>query len=339
MACIAISELSEAYAFWDGLRVDVTKQHAKSMERYQGPAPFTFTQQQERQIHKAPCIIGGGRSFNDDDHRCSLFEFDHEQLCKALYDKQPQSIAWTADLQLASKHQSYIAISHVWSDGTGIGLRKSGTVNACLFKYLTDIALRLGAEAVWWDAVSVPVEKHARAKAMSGMADQYTDASYTIIHDAHLLNFSWSREVDGKRNGSPCLALVLSSWFTRGWTAVELSLSKNVRVLFKGETDDKPTLVDLNDIVSSDPRTCTRGHWLASQLIQRLRKPIENVGDLLAVLSQRITSWAKDRSEISAVLAGTKIDYDSEDTASKITQKTIIHLGFPTHAFSTTHQP
>ncbi|KAI1739503.1 hypothetical protein F4680DRAFT_421742 [Xylaria scruposa] len=286
----------------------------------------------ERQIHKAPCVISSERNFNDDDRRCSLFEFDHEKLRKALYDNQPHPTAWTADLQLASKYQSYIAISHVWSDGTGIGLRKAGTVNACLFKYFMDIAIRLGAEAVWWDAVSVPVEKHARAKAMSGMADQYANASYTIVHDSHLLSYPWSKEVNGKRNGGPCLALVLSSWFTRGWTAVELALSKNVIVLFKGETEDKPTLVDLNEIVSSDPRTCTRGHWLASQLIQRLRKPIENVGDLLAILSQRITSWARDRSEISAVLAGAKIDYDSEDTASKITQKTIIHLGKIPHS-------
>ncbi|TRX87821.1 hypothetical protein FHL15_011280 [Xylaria flabelliformis] len=182
------------------------------------------------------------------------------------------------------------------------------------------------------DAVSVPIEKHTRAKAMSCMADQYANASYTVVHTAHLLNFPWSKEIDGKRNGGPCLALVLSSWFTRGWTAVELALSRNVIVLFKGETDEKPTLVDLNDIVASDPRTCTRGHWLASQLIQRLRKPVENVGDLLAILSQRTTSWAKDRSAISAILAGTKIDYDSEDTANKITQKTIVHLGKIPHS-------
>ena len=97
--------------------------------------------------------------------------------------------AWTENFQLAAEGQKYIAISHVWSDGTGAGLQKAGTVNRCLFKYFTDIAKRLGCEAVWWDAVSVPTEKSARAKAVRSMADQYANAEYTVVHDAHLLNF------------------------------------------------------------------------------------------------------------------------------------------------------
>jgi hypothetical protein len=108
---------------------------------------------------------------------------------------------------------------------------ESSTVNRCLFKYFTDIAKRLGCEAVWWDAVSVPTETSARAKAIRSMADQYAHAEYTVVHDAHLLNFPWSKERNGKRNDGAWLALVFSSGFTRGWTGVELALSKNVIVL------------------------------------------------------------------------------------------------------------
>lgn len=108
---------------------------------------------------------------------------------------------------------------------------------------------------------------------------------------------------------------MVSPWFTRGWRAVELALSKKVKVLSKGEFEDRPQVVDLEDILASDPRTSTRGHWLISQLTQRLRQPVHNVGDLLAILSQRITLWQKDRAEISAISAGLA-DYDFEGTAS-----------------------
>ncbi|EHK40494.1 hypothetical protein TRIATDRAFT_185877, partial [Trichoderma atroviride IMI 206040] len=68
-------------------------------------------------------------------------------------------------------------------------------------------------------------EPRARSKALNQMHANYANARYTVVHDSYLINFPWSDD------GSPCLAIVLSTWFTRGWTALELAMSKRVKVL------------------------------------------------------------------------------------------------------------
>jgi hypothetical protein len=52
--------------------------------------------------------------------------------------------------------------------------------------------------------------------------------------------------------------------------------------------DGQPVIKDLDaDILADDPRQCTRGHWIASTILRRLRRPIHNVRDLVAVRSAR----------------------------------------------------
>ncbi|KAK4224278.1 hypothetical protein QBC38DRAFT_515408 [Podospora fimiseda] len=213
-----------------------------------------------------------------------------------------KSTAWMLNSpKLSGPGVPYVAISHVWSDGTGIGLQDAGTVNSCLFDYFADIAAKLDCRGIWWDALSIPVQPKARSKALNMMHANYANADYTVVHDTYLVNFPW------KDDGSPCIALVLSTWFTRGWTALELAMSKRVKVLFKDPSRHAtgPVIKDLDqDVLARGPGVSSRAHWLATTLIRRLRKPIDNVGDLLAILSCRSTSWARDRAIIAALLAG-----------------------------------
>ena len=81
----------------------------------------------------------------------------------------------------------YMAISHVWSDGTGGGVQGEGLVNQCLFKYFKGIAEDLGCKAIWWDTISIPAERVARQKAISRMHENFREASHTIIHDESVL--------------------------------------------------------------------------------------------------------------------------------------------------------
>lgn len=55
--------------------------------------------------------------------------------------------------------KDYVAISHVWSDGTGVGTSGSGSVNECLISYFMDVAKRLECDGIWWDAISIPMEE------------------------------------------------------------------------------------------------------------------------------------------------------------------------------------
>jgi hypothetical protein len=218
-----------------------------------------------------------------------------------------------------SQNKPYVAVSHVWSDGTGIGHQEVGLVNRCLFNYLADITRELGCDAIWWDTISIPTDKEARRKAINEMHNNYSRAACTILHDQYLLNYEWAED------GSPCLALVFSPWLTRGWTALELIMSKEVKVLYKGH-DGQPVIKDLDaDILADDPRQCTRAHWIASTILRRLRKPIHNVTDLMAVLKPRSTSWPRDRMVIAGLLAGLD-DFDYKLDQDNITKAIVDRL-------------
>ncbi|KAF3926051.1 hypothetical protein ABW20_dc0108865 [Dactylellina cionopaga] len=199
----------------------------------------------------------------------------------------------------------YIAISHVWSDGTGVGLKPPGYVNPCLFTYFASLARDLDCQAVWWDTISIPTDPELRRKAINQMHNYYRYAKCTLLHDRYLTDFEW---VD---DGSPCIAVILSPWFTRGWTALECILSKSVKVVFKKRGKDEWIIKDLDeDILAKDPSECSRGHWMATKILRRLRKGIDNVSDLLAILKPRHTAWPRDRMIIAALLAGVEIGTD-----------------------------
>jgi hypothetical protein len=124
------------------------------------------------------------------------------------------------------------------------------------------------------------------------------------------------------------LALVLSPWFTRGWTALELAVSKTIKVLFKGRNSDEPIIKDLDaDILAQDPRQASRAHWIASALIRRLRKSIANVSDLLTILKPRSTSWPRDRMIIAGLITDLpNFDYVGDDLNEKVTRTILTYV-------------
>ncbi|KAI0002611.1 hypothetical protein F4779DRAFT_129392 [Xylariaceae sp. FL0662B] len=268
-----------------------------------------------RQLHKCE---------DPDTCKKAPLKFDPELLNESLKpgetgQKQGRTVWSIFQPFEVSQDMPYVAISHVWSDGTGIGLQDAGVVNRCLFNYLADIIREdLHCDAIWWDTISIPTDKVARRKAINEMHHNYSRAACTLLHDQYLLDFEWADD------GSPCLALVFSPWLTRGWTALELIMSKEVKVLYKGH-DGQPVIKDLDaDILADDPRKCTRAHWIASTILRRLRKPIRNVTDLMAVLKPRSTSWPRDRMVIAGLLAGLDdFDYsrDQDDITKAIIDK------------------
>ncbi|RYP38859.1 hypothetical protein DL767_002421 [Monosporascus sp. MG133] len=240
---------------------------------------------------------------------------------------EAERTAWLrAERRLIPPGKSYIAISHVWSDGTGVGGKVPGRVNSCLLDYFAAIAGHLQCDGIWWDALCIPVEAKARSIALSKMHTIYRHAKFTVVHDLFLAGLEWSDPE------SACLALVLSPWFTRGWTALELAMSADVKVIFKGSDPTKPDIRDLEaEILARDPSTASHTHWLASSVIRRLRSPIRSLSDLLAILRPRSTSWARDRTLIASLLANVP-NPDFTRKESEITQQLIKHLGFVSHA-------
>jgi hypothetical protein len=217
----------------------------------------------------------------------------------------------------------------VWSDGTGVGLKIPGRVNHCLFSYFADIARDLECEGLCWDAICIPEGKDEEGKkqkreAINNMLENFKEAKYTVVHDLDLMELEW------REDGSPAIALILSSWFTRGWTAAELFSSRRVKVLFKNSSDGTPLIKDLNkDILpwiklagDSPKEYPSLGHLVASDIIGLVHQltpdtfswdqgnlsqdsmqldvtagltGILTFKHLMRVLRQRTTSWASDR--------------------------------------------
>ena len=199
--------------------------------------------------------------------------------------------------------------------------RDKDTVNRCLYDYFAAIVDILDCDGIWWDTISLPLKPDARREAINKMHINYASAEFTVVHDEYLLQCEW------REDGMPCLALVLSPWFTRGWTALELAKAGSVRVLFKGSDPDKPLIKNLNtEVLASDPARCTRAHWIASSLIRRLRKPISDVSDILTILQPRNTSWERDYKLIAALLAEFT-DGGGNKTEADHTRAILTHVG------------
>lgn len=237
-------------------------------------------------------------------------------------NKTEPYLAWKRD---RGRYGDYVAISHVWSDGTGAGVQAAGSVNRCLFDYFKKAAKDLGCEAIWWDTISIPREPKARRKAIGKINDNFRAAKCTLVHDEYLVNFPWAED------GTPCLALVLSPWFTRAWTALELFSSEDVWVIFKGpKAENKQVIKNLKtDILAKGRISCSRGHFIASALIESLCNwRFEQISSIIGVLRTRYTSKPRDMVIIAGLLAGQQPSVDTPiyDIPAEITRNIVLEM-------------
>lgn len=201
----------------------------------------------------------------------------------------------------------YLAISHVWSDGTGAGLAEAGHVNKCLFNFFSHWATELGCEAIWWDTICVPTDREQRQKSLRRMHENYAGAKHTLVHDMELSSFIW------KEDGSPCLALATSTWFTRGWTALELYASDSVQVLF---SDDRGRYIVKSlhgDILNkrydgqdpfAHPAWADVSSTIRELQAQEFYSPgYTPISSIFVMLSPRSTSWIQDKILIASLIA------------------------------------
>jgi hypothetical protein len=167
------------------------------------------------------------RSCRDDS--CGLIKgrFNRKRLDVSVHVGGPT--AWHLNgTAVIAPGQSFMAVSQCWSDGTGAGAWPAGQINRCLCGFFASIARQLGCQGIWWDTICRPREKSAQTKAISSINQNYEDAKVTLVHNCCLRNLEW---VDAE---TACLAIVMSPWFSRGWTALELGRSHTVKVIFKG---------------------------------------------------------------------------------------------------------
>lgn len=121
-----------------------------------------------------------------------------------------KAVIWKLDGQsLLDSSDPYMAISHVWADGTGAGTWGSGQVNECLWEFFCDIAKDFQCEGCWLDTISIPSDDEARAEALNNMHNNYADARITLVHDLYLREWEW---IDAE---TACFAIVMSPWYSK----------------------------------------------------------------------------------------------------------------------------
>ncbi|GFG27323.1 serine/threonine-protein phosphatase 6 regulatory ankyrin repeat subunit B [Aspergillus udagawae] len=253
--------------------------------------------------------------------------FPPDELEKAA--KAGKVTAWALDgKSIIRPPRPFMAISHVWADGTGAGAWGPGQVNRCLHSFFRRIAKQFQCEGIWWDTVCIPRSKAARTVAINRMQQNYEDARVTLVHDCFLREWEWIDDDDDSKNARlACFAIIMSPWFSRGWTALELARSRRVKVIFKGAYG--PAIKDLDDdILAKVPDD------IIARPIANLRATrISAVDDLLTVLGSRYTSWPRDIATIAGLLVGINIPHDA--TQQDIYQRILKRVGkvSPEHLF------
>lgn len=197
---------------------------------------------------------------------------------------------------------SYIAISHVWSDGLG-NLDRSA-LPMCQLRRLSHMVRNvLGDDSTillfWLDTICCPPEDgHAQDLAISKMRQTYESASIVLVLDSWLWNQSFKEMYDSET----ILKILVSGWNGRLWTLQEGALAKRLFFQFAdGAYDLDHGVSTLHQMTDQHP------HWLLRRPIQeRLvdfrgfrhsRTNIEaKLAPLIRALAFRLTSVASDEA-------------------------------------------
>jgi hypothetical protein len=220
-------------------------------------------------------------------------------LSKAKLESSTQKACWMCEhdnvpllpnLQIVVESEglhkdtaNYLAISNVWFDGIGAGLRQAGYVNSCLFAF-SENALSLSDVKESGGTTSIPEDKRARSVAIKQMNTSYRLAKCRLVQHNYLLNSPWTED------GTPCLAILLSPRFSRAWTATEFAALQEVWFLFKDSPVKGWTMKHLNDdILVQDRMTASLGHLLAFDFLETLwnKYGVESISRLVAVMKTR----------------------------------------------------
>ncbi|KAI8629826.1 hypothetical protein F5Y19DRAFT_484743 [Xylariaceae sp. FL1651] len=196
--------------------------------------------------------------------------------------------------------QEYLAISHIWADGTGKRSKDSGEVNTCLINYFSDVAKRLNCSGIWWDAISVPTSS-LRTAAIDNMLMNYENAAYTLVHDRELLWASRRYPVKvlfkdpDKAKTKPLIKDLdkdILAWNPKSMNSIDLNDLEALDAFGRAREN---LLFNQNDLVPS------YGHFVATDILRRLRDggisgltTTLNLRDLLLNLRARVTAWVKD---------------------------------------------
>lgn len=174
---------------------------------------------------------------------CRDVVVDSDQLCEILRagkipvvlltDEENESD--TVFLLAGEPGMSYLAFSHVWSDG--LGNLERNALPRCQMLRLSNLVRGLGGEysdilLFWLDTLCVPPDAagldEEQQLAISSMRKTYEDAVTVLVLDSWLLSSACTQE----SHVETLLRILSSAWNTRLWTFQEGALAKALHFQF-----------------------------------------------------------------------------------------------------------
>ena len=176
------------------------------------------------------------------DCRCHHVRTDEDQVYNLLKNgsialiapmENPWTHASTASLIEGKQDTTYVAISHVWSEG--LGNEKQNSLPLCQLEKLNGLVQNLYASdpcksvtvPFWIDTLCCPVNpRRGRNLAIKAMGRIYKNAHKVLVLDSYLQDFEPNASPSGR--SEILLKPFFSQWTKRLWTFQEGALAQNL---------------------------------------------------------------------------------------------------------------
>lgn len=236
---------------------------------------------------------------------------DPERLCL---------VPWDEDV-------SYIAISHVWSDG--LGNVQDNSLPLCQLRRVSKMVREMSGKAsnvvlFWLDTICVPrfnepishEQKTIRTKAIAKMRKTYESSTATLVLDSWLLSVAGK----GMSEAEILMRIFSCSWNSRLWTYQEGALPSTVYFQFEDMA------FDIDDLVAELKRSMDSGmEYTLGQRLIRQHNALRGFRDyqghislqlfcIMGAMSYRTTTISTDE----AICLSTLLDLDTAEISNTV---------------------
>ncbi|KAF2135514.1 uncharacterized protein K452DRAFT_363126 [Aplosporella prunicola CBS 121167] len=260
-------------------------------------------------------------------HGCHDVSADTGELCSILENETIPLILSIDENDISDKihlvpwdgDSSYVAISHVWSDG--LGNVRDNSLPHCQLKRLSTMVRNLVGKAsntvlLWLDTICVPQfqgapsleQKAAKRLAIKKMRRTYQDCKAALVLDSWLLSTS-----SGDIPNYEILMRVFScAWNSRLWTYQEGALPPTVYFHFADKAHDLDALIKPFSSSLGMGMYCTLGGRLIRQYnnLRHFRKITESKANQLASVINAMNCRTTSVSTDEAICLGTLLELD-----------------------------
>lgn len=132
-------------------------------------------------------------------------------------------------IRIPSDHIPCVAISHIWSQGTGSDTEDG--LPRCRLQSLLDSLKAFPEHAFWSDSLCIRRDNDLKMKSIAMMEDIYRTAAIVIAIDSTLRPLS----TEDSTTKAFAMQFLMSDWNGRLWTFSEAILVKKLRIAFKIE--------------------------------------------------------------------------------------------------------